>query len=300
MIYYPGGHAWKPILGFILPRSAITILTVHDPELHSGEDTLSFRLLAAVNRLRVYGYVLLNNVAASGLHREAPSAPDVGRRDSPWRSSTASSTLAPRSSTFDELADLEPLTGRFALFVGRIQRYKGIDTLLTAYLEIPEDLRMPLVIAGSGEFSPAETELLDSIRPGDDVHVVNRWLSDRGDVVAGGSRAVRRPPVHLGDPVRRDSARLGVRHAGDRLGHRRTRRAGRRRRDRDAVPGRRRRCARAATMERAFALSEADYLAMSERAREYAERELVVERSGRSSCWTSSRRSEAAKLLRDP
>ena len=56
----PGRPRWKPILGFILPRSAITVLTVHDPELHRGEDTLSFRLLAAVNRLRVYGYVLLN------------------------------------------------------------------------------------------------------------------------------------------------------------------------------------------------------------------------------------------------
>ena len=37
---------------------------------------------------------------------------------------------------------------------------------------------MPLVIAGSGEFSPAEKELLDSIARRSDVHVVNRWLSD--------------------------------------------------------------------------------------------------------------------------
>ena len=177
VIYYPGGHAWKPILGFILPRSAITVLTIHDPELHSGEDTFSFRLLAAVNRLRVYGYVLLNNAQLPAFlekHHLPPTSVTViphGIFDG------FIDACAPLEE-FEGLADLAPLTGRFALFVGRIQRYKGVDTLLGAYSAIPEGRRIPLVIAGSGEFTPEERELLDALVPSGDVRVVNRWLSD--------------------------------------------------------------------------------------------------------------------------
>jgi starch synthase len=176
VIYYPGGHAWKPILGFILPRSAITVLTVHDPELHTGEDTLSFRLLAAVNRLRVYGYVLLNHSQRQAFiakHHFPPTSVDViplGVFDG------FADACAPLTD-FDGLNDLAPIRGRFVLFLGRIQRYKGIDILLSAYRATPKHLRMPLVIAGAGEFSHAEKQLLASV--GDEgVHVINRWLTD--------------------------------------------------------------------------------------------------------------------------
>lgn len=60
IIYYPGGHAFKPVLDMVLPRRARIVLTVHDPQLHEGEDSLLFRLLDSVNRIRVHGYVLLN------------------------------------------------------------------------------------------------------------------------------------------------------------------------------------------------------------------------------------------------
>jgi len=175
-IYYPGGHAWKPILGFILPRSAITVLTVHDPELHSGEDTLSFRLLAAVNRLRVYGYVLLNRAQLPAFIAKH-HLPPTSVRVIPLGVFDGYTDAVKPLAQWDGLAQLEPLTGRFALFVGRIQRYKGIDTLLAAYSTLPADERIPLVIAGAGEFSAAEKQLLESL-PGAEIHVVNRWLSD--------------------------------------------------------------------------------------------------------------------------
>ena len=66
VIYYPGGHAWKPILDLILPQQACVILTVHDPELHSGEDSFLYKVHNAINRFRVDGYVLLNQAAREG------------------------------------------------------------------------------------------------------------------------------------------------------------------------------------------------------------------------------------------
>jgi glycosyltransferase involved in cell wall biosynthesis len=176
VIYYPGGHAWKPMLDLILPRSATTVLTVHDPELHSGEDSLALRAFAAANRLHVDGYVLLNEaqrpafIEKYGLEPHKVAVIPHGMFDALVNSSVPLSEFA-------DLADLEPLAGRYVLFLGRIQPYKGIGTLLEAYRMTAAESRMPLVIAGSGELSPAEKELL-GLLPQEQVHVVSRWLSD--------------------------------------------------------------------------------------------------------------------------
>jgi len=267
VIYYPGGHAWKPILGFILPRSAITVLTVHDPELHRGEDTLSFRLLAAVNRLRVYGYVLLNQSQRQAFideHNLPPTSVTV----IPHGAFDGFVDAVVPLTTFADLSHIERFRGRFALFVGRIQRYKGIDTLLTAYLAIPAHLRMPLVIAGSGEFSPAERELLRQAES-DDVIVVNRWLTDpEAASLVDAARFVILPYTSatqsgviplasvFGTPaIASDTGGIAEQVVNGETGMLFP--AG----DVSAL---------ARTLERAFALSELEYLAMSERAREYA------------------------------
>jgi len=176
VIYYPGGHAWKPVLDLVLPRSAKVVLTVHDPEPHPGEDTAAARLLAWANRLRVDGYVLLN----------ATQREEFIRRHRLDASRVATIPLG----VFDDLlhaqrplADVTGLervaavSGRYLLFVGRIHPYKGLQSLLTAYGMLPAAARLPLVIAGSGTFSSAERSLLAS-SPRDQVIVVNRWLDD--------------------------------------------------------------------------------------------------------------------------
>jgi len=176
VIYYPGGHAWKPVLDLVLPRSAKVVLTVHDPEPHPGEDTTAARVLAWANRLRVHGYVLLNSVQRDGFIRRHRLDPSLV-------------TTIPLG-VFDDLMHAErPLadvpglervaavSGRYLLFVGRIHQYKGLRSLLTAYSALPAADRMPLVIAGSGTFSDAERSLL-ATSPRDEVIVVNRWLDD--------------------------------------------------------------------------------------------------------------------------
>jgi glycosyltransferase involved in cell wall biosynthesis len=177
VIYYPGGHAWKLILDMLLPRSAATVLTIHDPSLHPGEDSLAYRLLSWAYRRRATGYVLLSEpqraafvahygldpsrvvVIPHGVFDDYPSAPGTVRE------LTARMRIA------------EPDLGRYLLFVGRIRAYKGIDTLLEAYAMLTPDEAGPLVIAGSGELADTEEERLRDLRDRP-VHLINEWLSD--------------------------------------------------------------------------------------------------------------------------
>ncbi len=181
VIYYPGGHAWKPVLDFVLPRRAQTVLTVHDPELHAGEDSVLHRLLDRVNRLRVHGYVLLNEIQRQ---------PFIDRlRIDPGRV-----TVVPHGVLDDfqrveasllgspDTARLTDFAGEYLLFVGRIRPYKGLSILLKAYREVAKTHDVPLVVAGSGELSSEEYSLLKDLaaRP---VYLVNRWL-DSGEIAA--------------------------------------------------------------------------------------------------------------------
>jgi glycosyltransferase involved in cell wall biosynthesis len=176
VVYYPGGHAWKPILDLLLPRSAKVVLTVHDPVPHPGEDNAATRLFAWSNRLRVDGYVLLNETQRQGF---------IDR----YRLDPVSVAMVPLG-VFDDLVhDVRPLAdvpglerldaieGRYLLFVGRIQRYKGVGTLLEAYGSIATGIRAPLVIAGAGSLTPDEMRRIADLGDGS-VTVVNRWLSD--------------------------------------------------------------------------------------------------------------------------
>ncbi len=152
--------------------------------------------------------------------------------------------------------------------MGRIQRYKGIDTLLTAYLEIPKDQRMPLVIAGSGEFSPAETELLRQANS-DNLIVINRWLSDpEASSLVDAARFVILPytsatqsgviplaSVYGTPAIASDTGGIAEQVVDGETGMLFP--AG----DVSAL---------ASTMQRAFALSEPEYRTMSQAARDYA------------------------------
>lgn len=65
----------------------------------------------------------------------------------------------------------------YFLFFGRIDKYKGIETLLLGYREYLNENNAPLklVIAGAGDFSNREKQLLDSI---EQVIVIRRFIHD--------------------------------------------------------------------------------------------------------------------------
>ena len=177
VIYYPGGHAWKPLLDLLLPRSAPTVHTVHDPNLHPGEDSLAFRLLSWANRRRAAGFVLLSQrlragfMARHGLHASQVVVIPHGVFDDYHSASSSASELTARLGI--GLSDPRP----YVLFVGRLRWYKGIDTLLEAYAMLTPADAGPLVIAGSGELTERDKESLQALR-GRPVSFVNTWLSD--------------------------------------------------------------------------------------------------------------------------
>jgi len=176
VVYYPHGHAWKPLLDVLLPRAARTVLTIHDPELHSGEDSVLHRLLDAGNRLHVDAYVLLNESQRAGFTERLHLDPS---RVSVIPHGIFDDLLQSRR-PLSEVPGLEPIVpweGRYLLFAGRIVRYKGLGTLLAAYGSLRTDPPVPLVIAGDGELSDEESALLDGLA-GRPVEFIHRWLSD--------------------------------------------------------------------------------------------------------------------------
>lgn len=176
IVYYPHGHAWKPLLDLVLPRSAKTVLTIHDPELHSGEDSALHRLLDSVNRRHVDGYVLLNETQRGGfvqrlrLDQRRVAVVPLGALNDPLEACVALSELP-------GLEAVAPHSGRYALFAGRIRHYKGLETLLDARRLLSPDREIPLVIAGAGAMSDEERSLLaePGVRPS---VLIDRWLTD--------------------------------------------------------------------------------------------------------------------------
>jgi len=166
VVYYPGGHAFKLVLDWILPRRARIVLTVHDPLLHHGEDTWSHRLLDASNRLKVDGYVLLNETQRDEF---------ISHR----RLDPKSVRVIPHG-VFDDFAEgTRDIAARQGLlFIGRIRPYKGLGVLLAAFQAADIDRRTSLVIAGEGELSAEETVMLGRLQAdGRPVKLINRWLT---------------------------------------------------------------------------------------------------------------------------
>mgnify|MGYP002607079183 CR=1 FL=1 len=76
-----------------------------------------------------------------------------------------------------ELPELKEYGKKFHLFFGRIDEYKGIQTLAEAYaaLRVSDKENIELIIAGKGELSDSEKTIIDS-EP--HIHLIQRFISD--------------------------------------------------------------------------------------------------------------------------
>ena len=65
---------------------------------------------------------------------------------------------------------------RYILFFGRIDKYKGLSRLLNAYVNIKDQIKCDLVIAGKGIITDKEKEIIESNN--DCIHAIIRYIKD--------------------------------------------------------------------------------------------------------------------------
>lgn len=178
VIHFTGPHLWNLQLVKNLTRCRYPVVhTIHDLVPHSGMRMGS--LLGLWNRLII---------------RRADHILVHGRR---YRQMLLKSGLSPEKVTYAPLLHLfvgyekertlvdasvtiqDPNYEPFALCFGRLQKYKGIDNLLTAFksLDGQKAVNLQLVLAGPGQISP--------IWPGElpnNVKLINKMIDDESAV----------------------------------------------------------------------------------------------------------------------
>lgn len=75
----------------------------------------------------------------------------------------------------NELKPDEITENQFHLFFGRIDKYKGLETLFRAFSEV-DNPKYKLVVAGSGELTKKEVEVYKQIKK--DMTLINRYIRD--------------------------------------------------------------------------------------------------------------------------
>jgi glycosyltransferase involved in cell wall biosynthesis len=156
------GYPWAVALA-ALTRSTPIVTTLHDPTPHPGNRTdavnavLGRYTLSRSRIIHVHDRMFVAPVSA-----RFPGKPVVVVR----HPSFASRYLRHRTANLTRT--------RSVLFFGRIEHYKGIETLLRATALLPIDVH--LTIAGAGALSPIEQELSAALGPR--LTLLNRFIED--------------------------------------------------------------------------------------------------------------------------
>lgn len=162
-IYLPMGGLLHPFI-FRYLKSYFIINTLHDPKLHLGEESFFVEILRRLEIKRSNKLVLLNSFYVDQVIRD-------------FKKKKEDIIVIPHASFF--VKKESSLSDSFVyriLFVGRIERYKGVDLLLNAMDNVIEKFKdIQCTIAGSGNIQPymQKIEML-----GNNVSILNKWLSD--------------------------------------------------------------------------------------------------------------------------
>lgn len=163
-LYIPMGSLLNPGVFYLL-KNLRKIYTLHDPNLHIGEQSFLIEFLRRVEIKNSNKIIILNNF---------------------YKNLVAEKYVFPL-----EKIDVIPHSGFFSqeppsyhqnfkykiLFLGRIEKYKGIDLLLDSFVTVLNEIcNIKLVIAGKGNLVPYK-EKLNSI-PTQNIEIHNEWLTD--------------------------------------------------------------------------------------------------------------------------
>ncbi len=173
VVHITGPHLWNvPVLRALARRGVPTVHTLHDLQPHPGSPYGSLLLLWNRQVLRHADQVVVHARAACAAARRLDARAAV--TPLPLLHGFWGYTLETEAGRL--AAQATPPEAPLALFFGRIERYKGLDVLLTAWTaahgRLPAGSR--LVLAGRGELARLWRQPLP---PG--VEVVGRHIADR-------------------------------------------------------------------------------------------------------------------------
>jgi glycosyltransferase involved in cell wall biosynthesis len=169
-IYYPFLHLWSSILNVFL-KKFMKFATVHDVKTHSGENW--FFILGQIASIKTSDkLIILNNGDIQNAKNFGFTNNDI--------------CVIPHASFSyykkNEIFKVHKLNYNI-LFLGRIEKYKGVDLLLDAFFEVNKKMpNINLTIAGNGNLKPYLPKIKRSEKA---ITVINKWLEDEeiGDLI---------------------------------------------------------------------------------------------------------------------
>ena len=151
------------------------IMTIHDVSLHPGRKLDILRKILVFISLRIYRFegfkrsdiiLLLSENSKKRFSNLYPKY--VKKVRMMLMGAHAPVDVIPRKPI--EYNDNKP----YLLYFGRIEKYKGISTLLKAF-EVQESNKVNLIIAGNGNLEPDEVDLCKN---NDRVYLINRYIDN--------------------------------------------------------------------------------------------------------------------------
>lgn len=156
-------HPWGKLIGKLFEYTKSAVIC-HDPISHTGEKNIN-RLISE-HIYRQAENLVVHTKSFADLANKKYERPVYYMPHGLYSNYKLNCNIA-------DTSELENATIRF-LFFGRIEKYKGIENLLRAFLKFNVNDKVKLVIAGKGNLEPY-AELLNDYR----IVVINRYLDDQ-------------------------------------------------------------------------------------------------------------------------
>lgn len=163
-LYMPMGSLLNPGI-FLFLKNIKKIYTLHDPSLHLGEESFFIESIRKIEIKNSNIIILLNNRF-------------IDQVSNKYNFNKENIYVIPHAGFFKKTTPIFPEKfQKRILFLGRIEKYKGIDLLIKSFYEalrVVQDLE--LLIAGRGDLSPYKELLQDSRSK--KIKIINHWLTE--------------------------------------------------------------------------------------------------------------------------